>query len=115
MEYGGKAKHCNERRCRLPDCLCGKSIINDFTESNGGSANRKNKIPQLVVLTFDDSVNDLNRNLYQEMFDRKNRLNPNGCPILATFYISHEWTDYAQVQNLYADGHEIASHSISHR
>jgi len=28
-------------------------------------------------------------------------------------YVSHEWTNYAHVQNLYADGHEIASHSVS--
>ena len=70
------------------------------------------KLPQIVILTFDDSVNDLNKNLYKDIF-APHRVNPNGCPILGTFYISHEWTDYAQVQNLYADGHEIASHSIS--
>ena len=68
-------------------------------------------VPQLVLLTFDDSVNDLNKGLYKDMFEN-NRVNPNGCPISATFYVSHEWTDYQQVQNLYADGHEIASHSI---
>ena len=28
--------------------------------------------------------------------------------------MSHEWTDYSQVQDLYADGHEIASHTITH-
>jgi len=67
----------------------------------------------MVLLTFDDSVNDLNKKLYQELFER-GRVNPNGCPIAATFYVSHEWTDYSQVQNLYADGHEIASHSITH-
>ena len=32
----------------------------------------------------------------------------------ATFYVSHEWTDYSHVQDLYADGHEMASHTISH-
>jgi hypothetical protein len=32
----------------------------------------------------------------------------------ATFYVSHEWTDYSQVQDLYADGHEIASHTVTH-
>ena len=68
--------------------------------------------PQLVMLTFDDSVNDLNRDLYKEIFQDYRR-NPNGCPISATFFVSHEWTDYSQVQNLYANGHEIASHSIS--
>ena len=67
---------------------------------------------QIVMLTFDDSVSDLNKNLYKDIFS-SHRTNPNGCPITATFYISHEWTDYSQVQNLFAEGHEIASHSIS--
>lgn len=69
-------------------------------------------IPQLVLLTFDDAVNDLNNPLYTELFDN-DRKNPNGCPISATFYVSHEWTDYSQVQNLYAAGHEMASHTVS--
>jgi len=69
-------------------------------------------IPQIVLLTFDDSVNDLNKQLYTDLFE-KGRVNPNGCPITATFYVSHEWTDYSQVQNLYSDGHEMASHTVS--
>lgn len=69
-------------------------------------------IPQIVLLTFDDSVNDLNKGLYADLFER-GRVNPNGCPISATFYVSHEWTDYSQVQNLYSDGHEMASHTVS--
>lgn len=69
-------------------------------------------VPQLVLLTFDDSVNDLNKQLYNDLFN-KGRVNPNGCPISATFYVSHEWTDYSQVQNLYAEGHEMASHTVS--
>lgn len=69
-------------------------------------------IPQIVLLTFDDSVNDLNKQLYSDLFS-KGRVNPNGCPISATFYVSHEWTDYSQVQNLYSDGHEMASHTVS--
>lgn len=70
------------------------------------------QVPQIVLLTFDDSVNDLNKGLYADLFE-KGRVNPNGCPISATFYVSHEWTDYSQVQNLYSAGHEIASHTIS--
>jgi peptidoglycan/xylan/chitin deacetylase (PgdA/CDA1 family) len=68
--------------------------------------------PQIVLLTFDDAINDLNRQLYVDLFEN-GRKNPNGCPISATFYVSHEWTDYSQVQNMYADGHELASHTIS--
>lgn len=70
------------------------------------------QVPQIVLLTFDDSVNDLNKQLYSDLFER-GRVNPNGCPISATFYVSHEWTDYSQVQNLYSDGHEMASHTVS--
>ncbi|XP_043214423.1 mucin-5AC-like isoform X5 [Amphibalanus amphitrite] len=98
------AERC-DARCKLPDCNCGG------TATPGGLETAS--VPQLVLLTFDDSVNDLNKGLYKDMFEN-NRVNPNGCPISATFYVSHEWTDYQQVQNLYADGHEIASHSISH-
>ena len=70
------------------------------------------EVPQLVLLTFDDAVNDLNKGLYNDLFN-VGRKNPNGCPIASTMYVSHEWTDYSQVQDLYAQGHEIASHSIS--
>lgn len=68
------------------------------------------QVPQLVMITFDDAVNDLNWKIYEEIFGQ--RQNPNGCPILGTFYVSHEWTNYGQVQTLYSRGHEMASHSI---
>ena len=64
------------------------------------------------MLTFDDAVNDQNQQLFAEIFE-SNRKNPNGCPIAATFFVSHEWNDYRAVRNLYAGGHEIASHTIS--
>jgi hypothetical protein len=97
------ATKCKRDVCLLPDCNCGGKEI------PGGL--RPEETPQIVLLTFDDSVNDLNKNLYRDLFE-KGRKNPNGCPISATFYVSHEWTDYSQVQNLAADGHEIASHSV---
>ncbi|XP_014470657.1 PREDICTED: uncharacterized protein LOC106742321 isoform X2 [Dinoponera quadriceps] len=99
------AAKCRKDVCLLPDCSCGGSDIpGDYLPE---------EIPQIVLLTFDDSVNDLNKGLYADLFE-KGRKNPNGCPISATFYVSHEWTDYSQVQNLYATGHEIASHTVSH-
>ncbi|CAL1677021.1 unnamed protein product [Lasius platythorax] len=99
------AAKCRKDVCLLPDCNCGGSDIpGDYLPE---------EIPQIVLLTFDDSVNDLNKGLYADLFE-KGRKNPNGCPISATFYVSHEWTDYSQVQNLYASGHEIASHTVSH-
>jgi len=89
--------------CRLPACSCGLS-------TPGGLP--PNQTPQFVLLTFDDAVNTLNQEFYQRLFS--GRRNPNGCGITATFYISHEWTDYGQVQDLYSQGHEIASHTITH-
>lgn len=99
-----KQERCDPTYCRLPDCYCGG------TDIPGGYA--PEDIPQFVLLTFDDAVNDLNKAFFEKLFE--GRTNPNGCPIKATFYVSHEWTDYSQVQDLYADGHEIASHTISH-
>ncbi|XP_012275214.1 uncharacterized protein LOC105696933 isoform X1 [Orussus abietinus] len=99
------AAKCRKDVCLLPDCNCGGSDI-----PGGVTAE---ETPQIVLLTFDDAVNDLNKELYTDLFE-KGRRNPNGCPITATFYVSHEWTDYSQVQNLYADGHEMASHTVSH-
>jgi len=100
----GPAKSCNPSVCRLPDCFCGGS-------DNPGNFSLDN-MPQLVLLTFDDAVNGLNKDFFKELY--KDRFNPNGCPIKSTYYISHEWTDYSQVQDLYADGHEIASHTVTH-
>lgn len=99
------AAKCRKDVCLLPDCNCGGSDI------PGGIP--VVQTPQIVLLTFDDAVNDLNKPLYSDLFEN-GRKNPNGCPISATFYVSHEWTDYSQVQNLYADGHEMASHTVSH-
>ncbi|GAB6027928.1 Cytidine deaminase 5 [Chamberlinius hualienensis] len=105
-KYGDIATACYNTVCQLPNCFCGGNQV-----SPGNL--QPEEIPQIVVLTFDDAVNDLNWKLYTRLYfqDRKN---PNGCPIKSTFYVSHEWTDYSKVQNLYASGHEIASHSISH-
>ncbi|KAI8117988.1 hypothetical protein CVS40_10200 [Lucilia cuprina] len=100
------AAKCRKDVCLLPDCYCGgRDIPGDLPVE---------QVPQIVLITFDDSVNDLNKQLYIDLFE-KGRVNPNGCPITATFYVSHEWTDYSQVQNLYSDGHEMASHTVSYR
>lgn len=43
-----------------------------------------------------------------------NRYNKNSCPAGVTFFVSHEYTDYSLVNELYNQGFEIALHSISH-
>ena len=73
------------------------------------------EVPQMIVITFDDAVNDENWSLYQDKLFPPNYKNPNGCPIHGTFYVSHQYTNYAMVQKLWNQGHEIAVHSITHR
>ena len=97
---------CDPSQCRLPDCFCSGTVI-----PGGLSAA---SIPQMIMMSFDDAVNEQVYPYYQTLFDG-NTKNPNGCPITATFFVSHEYTQYNKVQTLYHDRHEIADHSISHR
>ncbi|XP_037528994.1 chitin deacetylase 8 [Rhipicephalus sanguineus] len=97
---------CDERVCKRPSCAC---------ESDLPPAGlRPREVPQFVTLTFDDAVNVGNMPFYDELFDGT-RKNKNGCGIAATFFVSHEYTDYAAVNQLYSWGNEIALHSISHQ
>jgi hypothetical protein len=63
------------------------------------------------MLSFDDAVTALNSPYFEAAIN--GRTNPDGCPAAATFYVSHEYTDYSKVHELWANGHEIALHSIS--
>lgn len=70
--------------------------------------------PQMVVLTFDDGVTDESYALVSAALARHR--NPNGHPIKATFFVSLDCTyDALAIRRLYADGHEIALHTVSHR
>ena len=97
---------CDLGNCTLPDCFC--SV--DATRIPGDL--RPDETPQMVILTFDDAVNNENWEIYQKVF-MENRTNGNGCPIRGTFFLSHEYTNYRDVQKLWNDGHEIAVHSIT--
>lgn len=81
---GSQAKKCDRNVCRLPDCNCGgPQIPGGFKEKD---------IPQLVLLTFDDAVNDLNWDIYEEIFNTGRR-NPNGKFIISSFnYLSLNMT-----------------------
>lgn len=71
------------------------------------------EIPQFVMLSYDDAVNIANFPTYERLFDKRNK--ENACPIGATFFLSHENTNYRLVHELYRRGHEIASHSVTHQ
>ncbi|XP_055386018.1 chitin deacetylase 1 [Condylostylus longicornis] len=100
---------CDSVKCKLPFCHCSK----DGTDIPG-NLNVK-QVPQMILLTFDDSISFDNWELYSKVLLTQNRKNPNGCSIKATFYVSHQYTNYQFVQKLWNDGHEIAVHSITHR
>lgn len=67
-------------------------------------------IPQMVLLTFDDAINDDNWELYNDLLGYRN---PNNCPIGATFFVSHQFNNYHYTQKLWNEGHEIAIHSVT--
>ncbi len=73
---------------------------------------KSDEIPQFVMLTYDDAVTVANYPTYSQLFHRRNK--HNGCPIGATFFLSHENTNYRLVHELHRRGHEIASHSVTY-
>lgn len=101
------AANCNRNNCLPPDCFC--------ASLSGPSEIPLSETPQMILLTFDDAVLPEFEPLYRQIFDGARRRNANGCPISATFYVTHDGTDYRLVNRLYRAGHEMASHSVSHR
>ena len=103
------AEPCDYANCSLPDCFCSVdgTLVPDGLDPKD--------VPQLIYITFDDAVNDDNWKLYQERIFPSKYKNPNGCPIHGTFYVSHEFTNYAMVNKLSNQGHEIAVNSITNR
>jgi len=93
------ARSCDEysTECSTENCKC--ASVDSFIESS----------PQLVMLTFDDAVTVANFPTYELLFKLRHK---NGCPVRATFFVSHEYTNYNLVHELYRRGHEIAVHSI---
>jgi len=94
--------------CQLPDCAC-----------SGSEPYVNGTRPQIVYLTFDDALTaQASSQFYHELFGRPsehNNSNPNGCALRATHYVTHQYTDYSLVNRWWRFGHEIASHSITHR
>ncbi|MEI6787082.1 MAG: polysaccharide deacetylase family protein [bacterium] len=69
--------------------------------------------PQIILLTFDDSVTSNSLRLVQGILT--NHVNPNGDQIKATFFVSLDAVvDYGCVNKLYAAGHEISVHTMTH-
>jgi peptidoglycan/xylan/chitin deacetylase (PgdA/CDA1 family) len=92
------------------DCRC-PSILPPLYETINTNYSA---LPQIVVLSFDDAIT---RPMYDEFYAIlfANKFNPNGCPIRATFFLMHDNTDYTVVHELWRNGFEIASHSMTHK
>ena len=109
--------------CRLPDCFCSVS-----GREVPGSLEPQ-ETPQMIMLTFDDAVNNNNWEEIDTILSGKLK-NPNGCDVKATFFVSHRYNNYsmAQVCCLFSAlihsvrairephrrGHELAAHSVTH-
>jgi len=97
------AESCGE--CNIPDCLCsGESTQVDV-----------DKRPQIIYLSYDDAFTEYAMNtFYSGIFDDK-FFNPDGCPIRSTHFLTAQYTDFTHVHEYWVRGHEMASHSVTHR
>jgi len=96
------ANICNSGNCDLnTGCVCASTL----------SPMSMRDTPQFVHLTFDDQLTSSVYQKYLSLFE--GRTNPDGHIITATFFVSHEYTDYEIVNKLYNTGHEIASNSFT--
>ena len=68
----------------------------------------------MVILTFDDGVATKNLKHLNQLFDKK-LINPNGCPMKYTFFINDIDNEYNVSTLLANKGHELASHSLTHK
>lgn len=101
------AEPCDQAKCQPPDCRCAS------TDIPGGLSIKDT--PQIVMFSFDDGLRDEDYSkFYSPVFSGLK--NPNGCPISLTYFVSHNYTDYALVEHVHTlDRAEIADHSVTHR
>ena len=63
-------------------------------------------VPQMIMISFNGAVTGQNMDMYNRIF-KSNRVNPNGCTVKGTFFVSHKYTNYSAVTELHRRGHEI--------
>lgn len=67
--------------------------------------------PQMVILTFEDSINAINIGYYRKLYDKMSA--GNGCPIGVTYFTNHEYNDYSLLHEVYTKGHDLSVQSIT--
>ncbi|KAF9134128.1 hypothetical protein BGW39_008043 [Mortierella sp. 14UC] len=68
--------------------------------------------PQLVTLTFEDALQDSTLKVPSVLMSAYR--NPNGCPIVATWVVQTDGTDFNLVKQWYAAGNEVANRTMTH-
>jgi hypothetical protein len=101
-----EAEPCDSSKCFPPKCRCS----NNFEPPGGLS---RDNTPQIIMITFDDALTITNYKQYLTAFD--GLTNPNGCPGVGTFFISHNYTNYFLAETMYSKGHELADHTVTHQ
>jgi len=114
-EDPNRAPVCNTAECQLPECYC--SVDGTVAPGVGSTASGVGKLevtnlPMMISITFNGAINIENIPIYREIFTQE-RLNPNGCTVKGTFFVSHKYTNYSAVQELHRVGHEIGVFSIT--
>lgn len=97
------APSCDKNKCKLPDCFCSGFDI------PGGLP--VEQVPQMVTLTFQYGITLSTYLSYSSIIG--GRTNPNKCPVSGTFFVSHQYTDYGLVHDLYAARQEIGVNAIT--
>ncbi|OWF45313.1 uncharacterized protein LOC110457233 [Mizuhopecten yessoensis] len=93
-----KAQTCQQCiNCHLPDCFC----------STFKHPMNRSEIPQMVYFGFDGVLNSFSAETYDLLFMR-GHTNPNGCPISATLFITHNNTDHDISKKYYKHGLDLA-------
>lgn len=101
VSNGNKCRQ--EVNCFSPKCFC-------MTNKNPFNM-KTNDIPQIVYVTIEGDINFLSYSKMRSLF-KAQRINPNGCPIGSTFFISEQGTSYSLARNLQRYGTEIAMNGV---
>jgi hypothetical protein len=99
-----RAYTCDESACKSPDCMC--------PSSKPPSGLSPKDIPQFVLISHDDSINQLQNRVVRAVTDGFK--NPNGCNVPATWFALKDKTNCTLVMDLVKDNHEIAGHTMDH-
>ncbi|KAG0312483.1 hypothetical protein BGZ99_009472 [Dissophora globulifera] len=95
---------CNPATCVHPACVCPSLKPPKGLDPK--------LVPQFVTLTFDDAVQGPTVPVADALM--KPHVNPNRCPIKATWFAQTIYSDYSLIQQWYANGNEVADHTMNH-